>query len=140
MGCGPGARPPVGTGGRSARAAPIPSKLRQAALWIALEMLFTRRGATPPERVAKAADGWREVLLAVGKGEAALAAAREGVPEVTADGDDLVVAGSSALRPAALERIRAAGGLITGITTEEGRLDSLYLELVGGKDRGDDRA
>ncbi len=55
-------------------ASPIPSKLRQAALWIALEMLFTRRGATPPERVAKAADGWRDVLRAVGKGETALAA------------------------------------------------------------------
>lgn len=72
--------------------------------------------------------------------EAALAAARGGAPQVTADGDDLVVAGSSALRPAVLERIRAAGGLITGITTEEGRLDSLYLELVGGTSRGDDRA
>lgn len=66
-------------------AAPIPSKLRQAALWIALEMLFTRRGATPPERVTKAADGWREVLLAVGKGEAALAAA--GVPAAAIIGE-----------------------------------------------------
>ena len=54
---------------------PVPAKLRQAALWIALEMLFTRRGATPPERVAKAADNWREVLRAVGKGEAALTSA-----------------------------------------------------------------
>jgi Cu-processing system ATP-binding protein len=59
-----------------------------------------------------------------------LSAAQEACAAATLDGDDIVVPGSSALRPVVLERIQAAGGLVTGLTTEEGRLDMLYLELV----------
>ena len=61
---------------------------------------------------------------------ALLAAAREACPEAALEGDDLVVPGSSALRPVVLERIGSAGGTVTSLTTEEGRLDVLYLELV----------
>ncbi|RPJ54103.1 MAG: ABC transporter ATP-binding protein [Acidobacteria bacterium] len=66
----------------------------------------------------------------------ALAAAREVCPGATLDGDDIVVPGSSALRPAVLQRIQAAGGILSGLTTEEGRLDKLYLELVKDEREG----
>lgn len=59
-----------------------------------------------------------------------LEAAREACRETSADGSDLVVPGPSEVRPAVLERIRAAGGIVIGLTAEEGRLDVLYLELV----------
>jgi len=60
-----------------------------------------------------------------------LAAAREVCPSATADGADLVVPGSAGIRPRVLERVQSAGGAVTGLTTEEGRLDKLFLELVG---------
>jgi Cu-processing system ATP-binding protein len=46
------------------------------------------------------------------------------------DGDELVIHGPAAGRPEALDVIREAGGEITGLTAEEGRLDELYRELV----------
>ena len=52
-------------------------------------------------------------------------------PMLTADGADLVVPGSAGIRPRVLERVQSAGGAVTGLTTEEGRLDKLFLELVG---------
>jgi Cu-processing system ATP-binding protein len=45
-------------------------------------------------------------------------------------GEDLVVPGAAANRPAALEALRAAGAEIKAIVTEEGRLDALYRDLV----------
>jgi Cu-processing system ATP-binding protein len=47
------------------------------------------------------------------------------------EGDDLVVPGPPAVRPAALDVIRDEGVEIRGLTVEEGRLDTLYRELVG---------
>jgi Cu-processing system ATP-binding protein len=44
--------------------------------------------------------------------------------------DELVVPGRIAARPAVIDTIRAAGAEITGLTTEEGRLDELYRTLV----------
>ncbi len=46
------------------------------------------------------------------------------------DGEQLVVPGSPQARAAAVEEVLAAGGEILGLTAEEGRLDSLYRELV----------
>jgi Cu-processing system ATP-binding protein len=46
--------------------------------------------------------------------------------------DELIVPGPAALRPAVLDCVRAAGAEILGFTAEEGRLDVLYRELVGG--------
>lgn len=47
-------------------------------------------------------------------------------------GDEIVVGGPASSRPAVLDAIRAAGGEITGLRSEEGRLDAFYRELVGG--------
>ena len=47
--------------------------------------------------------------------------------------DEVVVRGTASARPAVLDRIRAAGGEIRAIATEEGRLDLLYRELVGDR-------
>lgn len=51
-------------------------------------------------------------------------------PEAHWNDDELIVPGSAAMRPAQLDRIRTAGGEITGLTAEEGRLDEFYRELV----------
>jgi Cu-processing system ATP-binding protein len=51
-------------------------------------------------------------------------------PATTADGTEVIVPGPPAVRPAALDVIRAAGAEILGLTAEEGRLDTLYRELV----------
>jgi len=44
--------------------------------------------------------------------------------------DELVVPGAAATRPAVLDLVRSAGVSIRGLTAEDGRLDSLYQELV----------
>jgi Cu-processing system ATP-binding protein len=51
-------------------------------------------------------------------------------PKVLWHGDELIVPGPAAARPAVLDLIRAAGGEITGLTAEEGRLDEFYRALV----------
>jgi Cu-processing system ATP-binding protein len=51
-------------------------------------------------------------------------------PQATAQGDELIVPGTAASRPAVLDLIRNAGVDIVGLTTEEGRLEELYRELV----------
>jgi Cu-processing system ATP-binding protein len=51
-------------------------------------------------------------------------------PAARLDGEELVVPGPPAVRPAALDVVRAAGATILGLTAEEGRLDGLYRELV----------
>ena len=45
--------------------------------------------------------------------------------------DELVIPGSPAVRPVALDAIRQQGIEIRGLTTEEGRLDTFYRELIG---------
>ena len=51
-------------------------------------------------------------------------------PKALWHGDELIVPGPAAARPAVLDLIRAAGGEITGLTAEEGRLDEFYRALV----------
>lgn len=46
-------------------------------------------------------------------------------------GDELVLPGSTGMRPLILDLIREAGGEIRGLTAVEGRLDELYRELIG---------
>jgi len=57
---------------------------------------------------------------------------RERAPLALWFGEELIVPGPAASRPAVLDSIRAAGAEITGLTAQEGRLDELYRELVGG--------
>lgn len=52
-------------------------------------------------------------------------------PQAVWLGDELIVPGSAALRPPALDVVRAAGGVIIGLTAQEGRLDEFYREVVG---------
>jgi Cu-processing system ATP-binding protein len=69
----------------------------------------------------------------VERGEAGLLQrVRELVPRAVREGDEILVPGSSAKRPAVLDAIRAAGGTIVALGTEEGRLDALYRDLVKG--------
>lgn len=51
-------------------------------------------------------------------------------PEVSWDGDQLIVRGRADARPAIVELVRQAGIDIRELTTEEGRLDTFYRELV----------
>jgi Cu-processing system ATP-binding protein len=46
-------------------------------------------------------------------------------------GTELVVPGPASDRPRLLAVIHGAGGTVVGLTTEEGRLDELYRELIG---------
>jgi Cu-processing system ATP-binding protein len=64
-----------------------------------------------------------------------LEAVRTRAPLAVFAGSELVVPGGAALRPAVLDLVRGAGVGIRGLTAEEGRLDTLYQELVG--DTGD---
>jgi Cu-processing system ATP-binding protein len=48
-------------------------------------------------------------------------------------GGELVVPGPSAMRPVVVDLVRATGVEIKGLTTEEGRLDTFYRELVKGQ-------
>jgi Cu-processing system ATP-binding protein len=52
-------------------------------------------------------------------------------PGATWTGRELAVRGPAAARPAVIDAVRSAGGEILALTTEEGRLDDLYRELVG---------
>lgn len=47
-------------------------------------------------------------------------------------GDEVIIPGAAAARPAMLDLIRSAGGEIIGLTAQEGRLDEFYRDLVGG--------
>jgi len=53
-------------------------------------------------------------------------------PEAVWSGADLVVPGSAARRLQVLDAVRAAGGEVLRLESEEARLDSLYRELVAG--------
>ena len=52
-------------------------------------------------------------------------------PQAVFAADELIVPGGAALRPAVLDLVRSEGVTIRGLTAEEGRLDTLYQELVG---------
>jgi Cu-processing system ATP-binding protein len=51
-------------------------------------------------------------------------------PQAVWAADELIVPGAAALRPQVLDAVRSGGAEIRGLTAEEGRLDSLYQELV----------
>jgi Cu-processing system ATP-binding protein len=46
--------------------------------------------------------------------------------------DEMIVPGGASLRPAVLDLVRSTGAEIRGLTAEEGRIDTLYQELVAG--------
>lgn len=56
---------------------------------------------------------------------------REQAPKALWFGDELVVPGAAATRPMVLDLIRQAGGVICGLTAQEGRLEEFYRELIG---------
>lgn len=53
-------------------------------------------------------------------------------PRASWSGEELLLPGPASLRPALVDAVRAAGASITSLTADEGRLDALYAELVGG--------
>ena len=59
-----------------------------------------------------------------------LAKVREIAPKALAVDDEIIVPGGAKLRPAVIDVVRAGGGVIAGLTAEEGRLDRFYQELV----------
>lgn len=61
-----------------------------------------------------------------------LEAVRPACPGAAVSGDELVLPGPASARPALLEAVRAAGATVTALSSDEGRLDALYTELVGG--------
>jgi len=61
-----------------------------------------------------------------------LEALRPLAPAAAFSGDELVLPGPASLRPALLDAVRGAGAVVTSLTADEGRLDTLYSELVGG--------
>jgi Cu-processing system ATP-binding protein len=65
------------------------------------------------------------------KPDGLLEAVRAFSPRAAWSGEELIVPGPAAVRPAVLDRVRQAGAEIRGLTAEEGRLDELYRELVG---------
>jgi Cu-processing system ATP-binding protein len=69
-------------------------------------------------------------LRVAGPLDGLLGAVRAVAPAALWAGDELVVPGSAALRPRVLDVVRAAGVGVRGLTAEDGRLDTLYRELV----------
>jgi Cu-processing system ATP-binding protein len=67
----------------------------------------------------------------VGKPESLLTDLQRIAPGSRFDLDELVIPGSPAVRPVALDAIRQQGIEIRGLTAEEGRLDTFYRELIG---------
>jgi Cu-processing system ATP-binding protein len=59
-----------------------------------------------------------------------LAAIRRWSPSAVWIGDEIVAPGPAAIRPVVLDEVRASGATICGLVAEDGRLDSLYRELV----------
>ena len=55
---------------------------------------------------------------------------REQAPTAAWFGDELIVPGAASTRPMVLDLIREAGGVIRGLTAEEGRLEEFYRELI----------
>ena len=53
-------------------------------------------------------------------------------PAAAWSGEELVLPSPASLRPALVDAVRAAGAVVTSLTADEGRLDTLYSELVGG--------
>jgi Cu-processing system ATP-binding protein len=69
-------------------------------------------------------------LRLAGRSEELLERVRSLVPAALTSGDQLIVPGPAAIRPAVIDAVRCAGGEILGLTAEDGRLDVFYRELV----------
>lgn len=74
--------------------------------------------------------GLLRVRLAAPTPDGLLTAVRRLAPHAFFERDQLLVPGAAAQRPAVLELLHQRGAEITGLSTEEGRLDALYLDLV----------
>ncbi len=61
-----------------------------------------------------------------------LEAVRPACPAATVASDELVLPGPASARPALLAAVGATGATVLSLTADEGRLDALYTELVGG--------
>ncbi|HYN42374.1 MAG TPA: ABC transporter ATP-binding protein [Thermoanaerobaculia bacterium] len=61
-----------------------------------------------------------------------LDALRPACPAASVVADELVLPGPASARPALLAAVGATGAVILSLTADEGRLDALYSELVGG--------
>jgi Cu-processing system ATP-binding protein len=61
-----------------------------------------------------------------------LEALRASCPGASASNGELLLPGPASSRPAYLEAVRATGASILALSSDEGRLDTLYTELVGG--------
>jgi Cu-processing system ATP-binding protein len=83
------------------------------------------------ELVLRLADRGVMRLRLATKPAGVLEAVRGLAPRAAWSGEELIVPGPAAARPAVLDRVRQAGAEIVGLAAEEGRLDELYLELVG---------
>jgi Cu-processing system ATP-binding protein len=87
---------------------------------------------TSSELAARLSDrGVMRVRLAE-QGPGLLERVRTLAPKASWLADDLLVPGPASVRLAALDAIRAAGGVIEGLSAEEGRLDEFYRSIVGG--------
>lgn len=64
--------------------------------------------------------------------EGVLEAVRPACPGASAANGELLLPGPASARPAYLEAVRAAGATVLALSSDEGRLDALYTELVGG--------
>jgi Cu-processing system ATP-binding protein len=88
---------------------------------------------TRQELVQRLADrGVMRVRLA-SRVEGLLERVRTLAPSALWANDELIVPGPATARPSVLDTIRGGGGDIRGLTADEGRLDALYRELVGGQ-------
>jgi len=67
--------------------------------------------------------------------EGLLEAVRGVAPAARWAGDDLIVPGAASLRPRVLDAVRARGAEVRSLTADEGRLDTLYRELVAESER-----
>jgi Cu-processing system ATP-binding protein len=86
---------------------------------------------TQAELADRLADrGLLRVRLAAPLPAGLLEEARRIAPRALVERDQLLVPGEAALRPAVLELLHRRVIAITGISTEEGRLDALYRDLV----------
>ncbi len=72
------------------------------------------------------------LVAVLGREELARRLAARGTLRVRADGEEMSLRATAEERPAILEAMRREGRTIQSITTEEGRLDDLYADLVGG--------
>jgi Cu-processing system ATP-binding protein len=61
-----------------------------------------------------------------------LDAIRPACPAASVVADELVLPGPASARPALLAAVGATGAIVLSLTADEGRLDILYSELVGG--------